>query len=163
MTAETFNKEYLALGAQLFRVAASLLGNEDDAEDALQDLYIRLWRRTEVLDSVRNPLAYSITLLRNICIDRIRIAGRMRTEGIDDCPAPDASPLPDKDLEDREKIRQVSAAIAALPEDQRRVLEMKVLDGMSYKEISAATGKSCVNLRVLLSKARANLSKKTRR
>ena len=72
MTGQEFSERYLPLGEGLFRVAYALLGAEADAEDALQDLYVKLWNDRDTLDHVHNPRAYSITLLRNLCLDRLR-------------------------------------------------------------------------------------------
>ena len=57
---------------RLFRFASSLLGCRDDAEDAVHDILMRLWRRKSDLEAVKNPEAFAMTSVRNICIDKIR-------------------------------------------------------------------------------------------
>ena len=63
-----FKERYLTLSDKLYRVAFYILESRSDAEDALQELYLKLWQGNAFLDKVQNPLAYSIRLLKNICI-----------------------------------------------------------------------------------------------
>lgn len=155
MTVQDFRETYLPLSEGLYRVAYGLLESRPDAEDAVQDLYIKLWGMRESLDAVHNPRAYSITLLRNLCIDRIR-----RSAGQ---PAPlDADPVspvsgPEESLTLRERIGRVRKALLELPENQRKVLEMRTLQNLSYDQIAAQTGLSPLSLRVLLSRARKTI------
>lgn len=72
MTAEEFIRVYLPLGKGLYRVAFRLLGSQEEAEDAVQDLYLKVWAHREELDRVNNPQAWTLILLRNLCIDRLR-------------------------------------------------------------------------------------------
>lgn len=157
MTAGEFRKEYLSLSEAFYRVAWYILGSAADAEDAVQDLYAKLWNSRDVLDSVRNPKAYGITLLRNICIDRIRsgarfVAGEIR----ENVPADDSA---DSGIFSREQFSRVMQAVEKLPEGERAVLKMRVFEDMSYNEISALTGKSGLTLRVMLSNARRKIKK----
>lgn len=157
MTAREFNESYLPLSDALYRVAYYLLESEDDARDAVQDLYARLWSSLDGLDSVHNPKAYCITMIRNICLDRIRKAGRMsRSELPDNIPE---QRTVDRDLEQKERLRRVMEAMDRLSESQRTVLRMKVLEELSYEEIEQKTGMNNLTLRVLLSQARNRLKK----
>lgn len=157
MTAEEFRKSYLTLGESFYRVAFYMLESEADAEDAVQDLYLRLWNSRDTLDSVHNPRAYGITLLRNICIDRIRRAsGQLRGELTESLPAEGSS---DTQVCTRERFDRVMRAVEMLPESERQVLTMRVFDGLGYEEISERTGKSGLTLRVLLSNARRKIKK----
>ena len=82
MTAEEFTDRYVSLSDRLFRVAYHILESEDEAVDAVQDLYVKLWTVRDILDDVRNPLAYCVVLLRNICIDAVRHGGT-HTDGLE--------------------------------------------------------------------------------
>lgn len=157
MDAGEFRKKYLSLGEAFYRVARYILESDADAEDAVQDLYVKLWNSRDVLDTVRNPRAYGITLLRNICIDRIRSNGRFASgEMQENIPAADSA---DSGMFSREQFSRVMEAVEKLPEGERAVLKMRVFEDMSYNEISALTGKSGLTLRVLLSNARRKIRK----
>lgn len=158
MTAGEFKEKYLPLGEPLYRVAFYMLESGADAEDAVQDLFVRLWSSRDSLDSVRNPKAYCITMLRNICIDRMRAAAASgRTEEMDENIAADGSA--DTDVISRERMLCIMKAAGELSEGEREVLKMRALEGMSYEEISSLTGRSGLTLRVQLSNARRKIRK----
>lgn len=157
MTAGEFKEKYLPLGEPLYRVAFYMLESEADAEDAVQDLFVRLWSSRDSLGTVRNPKAYCITMLRSICIDRIRAAASGRTEEMDENIAADGSA--DTDVISRERMLCIMKAAGELSEGEREVLKMRVLEGMSYGEISSLTGRSGLTLRVQLSNARRKIRK----
>ncbi|MBO5769594.1 MAG: RNA polymerase subunit sigma-70, partial [Bacteroidales bacterium] len=72
MTTTEFNKVIIPLKDSIFRYALSILGNEMDAEDMLQDTYSKLWSMRESLDKFENLDAYVLRMVRNMCIDKLR-------------------------------------------------------------------------------------------
>ena len=73
---------WLTLSGRFYRIAYYILDSQEDAEDAVQELYLRIFSGSKNMMDVRNPVAYGTTLLRNICIDRIRRRNAVRTEEI---------------------------------------------------------------------------------
>jgi RNA polymerase sigma-70 factor (ECF subfamily) len=69
MDAESFKKQYLPHHQKLYRIAYKLLGNQCDAEDMIQEAYLKLWNKREELAEIRNPESFSVILLKNICFD----------------------------------------------------------------------------------------------
>lgn len=158
MSGKDFVDIYLPLGERMYRVALYVLESEQDAEDAVQDLYVKLWNSRETLDSVRNPEAYCITLVRNICLDRLRLKqNRGRRELTGDFA--DAACDTAESVIQRERLNKALKAMESLSEGQRKVLKMKVFDEMSYEEISNETGYSYLSLRVMLSQARKKMKR----
>ena len=155
MTKSEFIQSYMPLSESLYRVAYYILESEADAEDAVQDLYIKLWSSLDSLDTVRNPKSYCITLVRNICIDRIRRASHQSGSELPEVVSGEADSH--SALEYKETLSKVMKAIDRLPESQRKVLQMKVFEDLSYEEIAEATGMNYLTLRVLLSQARRKL------
>lgn len=153
MTERAFHTVWLPLQGQFYRVAFYLLENEADAKDAVQELYLKLWTLRDHLEIVREPAAYGSLLLKNLCIDRIR-RRKPREELREDLSD---DPPPDRQLEDREALKAVIRSMDALPPKQRKLLTMKVLQGLSYQEISQKTGLSPLNVRVQVSLARKKL------
>ena len=155
MTRGEFTSLYLPLREDLYRVAYYILESQQDAEDAVQDLYLRLYSGLDTLDSVRNPRAYCITLVRNICIDRIRKARSVRSDGSVE-PASEETPQ-DERLSRKQQLEQTLKRMSRLSPREQEVLRMKVFDELSYDEIQARTGLSYLNLRVVLSNARRKM------
>ncbi len=157
MRAGEFREKYLALGETLYRIAFFMLESEADAEDAVQDLYLKLWNSRDALDSVRSPKAYCITVLRNMCLDRIRKAPAVQAaEMQDDIPAEGGA---DSAMIDRERFSGIMKAVESLPAGEKEVLKMRVFEDMSYSEMSERTGRSGLTLRVMLSNARRKIRK----
>lgn len=157
MTCREFSDTYLPLSERLYRVALHLLEDEKDAEDAVQDLYLKLWNRLDVLEGVNNPEAYAITLLRNNCLDRLRAAQRKPLTALSEDIADSVNP--DSRADSREALARMAKALEGLSEGQRTVFRMRILEDLSYEEITEATGMNGLTLRVLLSQARAKLKK----
>ncbi|MGX8689939.1 MAG: RNA polymerase sigma factor [Bacteroidaceae bacterium] len=155
MTSELLTESFKSLSDGLYRVAYYMLESQADAEDAVQDLFIKLWGNRDQLDTVLNFKAYCTTLMKNLCIDRLRKESKV--QGMEPGPDIAESRLVDEDYDAREKLERVMAAIERLPGRQRDVMKMYVLEEMSYDEIAERTGMSNLTLRVLLSNARKSL------
>lgn len=155
MSGKEFTQAYLPLRDRMYRVALYILESEQDAEDAVQDLYIKLWNCSDILDNVRNPEAYCITMIRNLCLDRLRrkenkLVGAMDRDIADDRETADS-------IIRKEELGRVLKAMESLSEKQRKVLKMRVFDEMSYNDISNETGMSHLTIRVMISQARKKI------
>lgn len=153
MTERAFHTVWLPLQGRFYRVAFYLLEDEADAKDAVQELYLKLWTLRDHLELIREPAAYGSLLMKNLCIDRIR--KRKPREALREDQADD--PPPDRQLELREELKDVLEKMDALPPNQRKLLGMRVLQGLSYDEISQQTGLSPLNIRVQISLARKKI------
>ena len=153
----TFINEFLPLKDCLYRAAYHLMGSAEEAEDAVQDLYVKLWTGRESLPGIVNPKGYCLTLLRNSCLDRLRskrLSGRSSIESVELGQQGGTD-----ELHERERMEAVLKTIETLPQREQTVLKLKVLDDLSYKEIQERTGLPYLTLRVLLSTARKKLRK----
>lgn len=153
-----FRKIWIPLADRFYRVAYHLLESRDDAEDAVQELYLKILSIPGKLVYVRDPAAYGITLLKNICIDRIRRRESRRAEQLEDFMAADASG-PERKMTEKDTLARVIKEMERIPEKQAKVLRMRALEGLEYDEIARRTGLSQVNIRVLISMARKTLKK----
>lgn len=157
MNAAEFKQRFMPLHPKLYRVAYRLTGNMQDAEDIVQETYLRLWNGRDKLTAVAQTEVYCIVLVRNLCHDK-RHAG----ESEKGSPPPDSLPLPaDTDLqretEARDEASLLNRLIAHLPETQRTVMQMHDIDGLTYNEIEGATQLSYANIRTLLCRARQRI------
>lgn len=163
MDAEEFKRRFLPLHIRLYRTAFRLMENAMDAEDMVQEAYLKLWERRDDLGHVANMEAYCTSLIRHICIDVFR---RKRPE--EDSPPPEEFPLTDNEdaataLERQDEAEQLTSLINRLPEGQRTVMTLHDVEGCSYEEIEEATGFTAVNIRVMLSRARKKIREQIER
>ena len=153
MNRQAFQDTWLPLQGRFYRMAFYILEDEADAKDAVQDLYLKLWNLRDHLEIIREPSAYGALMLKNLCIDRIRRhqpATSLEEGMVIKGP-------PDEELELREDVAAVQKAIGLLPESQRKLLRLRVIQGLSYEEISQQTGLNGLNVRVQVSLARKKL------
>ena len=155
MTHDEFKAQYLPLSEGLYRIAFHYLEDSADARDTVQDLFIKLWNSKDRLDNVVNPKAYAYTLLKNLCIDRLRKDGRTVSE--ENIPERSSDDPPDKIMADRETLRRVLRQIETLPPKQREIVRMRIFEELEYEEIAEKLGMSEINTRVQLSLARKTL------
>ena len=154
MTAEEFIRVYLPLGEGLYRVAFRLLGTQEEAEDAVQDLYVKIWNERDGLDRVESPDAWCLVVLRNLCIDRLRTRGARRTvrAGVE---------LPEEVPPERSgRLERTLAAVRSLPAGKRELLHLRLVEDLSYAEIARETGLSENVLRVTFHRIKQQLKKK---
>lgn len=158
MTEQAFHKDYLPLAETLYRVAFYMLESEAEAEDAVQEVFLKLWDARAQLDAVQSPKAYSIRLLKNLCLNRIRKARQLRFQP--ELPEAETGLPQDDTLDARQRLDKVLEGIKSLPERQREILILRSFEGCSYAEIARKTGMSPASARVQLARARKTLKTK---
>ena len=163
MPASLFKQLLLPLYPRLQRVALRMLGNVEDAEDMVQEVYMKLWCKREELPDVQNMEAYCVALTKNMCIDRLRLAEVDRVD-VDDFPlslaaADDIA----SQLERQDAVEQVKLIIETLPEKQQQVITLRDIRDCTFEEIEEQTGLTAVNVRALLSRARKTIRERFKR
>ena len=154
-----FRNIWMPLSDKFYRVAYHMLESEQDAEDAVQELYLKLWKSRDGLKDLNNPAAYGMALLKNICIDRLRRLEVRKTGPLGEGIPPEA-PSPERRMASKDLLKLILTEIDKLPDRQAEVMKMMVLEDRDYKEISERTGLSQVHVRVLVSTARKTLKQK---
>lgn len=157
MNASEFKQRFLPLNARLYKAAYLMLGNEDDAKDVVQDVYLKLWDRRDSLNNIYNDQGYCMRTVRNMCLDRLRTV----PPDIVDKPPEELPIISEEDsssnIERNETARLIKQCIASLPTQQQQVIRLREFGECSMQEIVEATGLNAVNVRVLLSRARKAL------
>lgn len=130
---------YRATSAKLFGICLRILGDEKEAEDALQDVYLTLWQRADRYDPERaSPIAWLATFARNRAIDRLR-TGKVRGAAVPEDKAaavPDGSPLTDAMLIDAEREARVHSCLEELDETPRDAIRSAFFEGRTYAELA---------------------------
>ena len=158
MNANQFKEQFLPYHAKLYRVAFRLMGNTQDAEDMVQEAYLKLWKkRNELPSNIQNLEAYCVTLVKNSCYDTLRLS-RME----EDNHSPEELNISGSiniafELERKDEVNQVIKLINQLPKQQQQIILMHDVEEKPYEEIAKTTGLSSVNIRVILSRARKKI------
>jgi RNA polymerase sigma-70 factor (ECF subfamily) len=155
MTRNDFNDLVSRLSRQLFGYAYRILRNQEEAEDAVQEVFLKLWNMGGKLEEYSSIKALSVTMTKNYCIDQLR-KRRYCDEGSGETQnafmAPE--PSPHEQLETRESSEILKMIIGNLPDIYRDMIQQRDIDGFSYEEIAEKTGQNVNTLRVTLSRAR---------
>ena len=163
MDIEEFKSVFLPLGPLLYRLAFRMLGAEEDARDAVQELYVKLCREGDRALRSANPQGYCVRMMQNVCADFLRRGGRnvlRRAADVAEVRGGPAVEAADTPIEGREDAALVRRALAAMPPKLREVVILRDLEQMEMSEIETLTGMSQVNIRVTLSRGRKMLKEK---
>ncbi len=127
---------YEAYSVQVFNLAYRMTSNREDAEEIVQDTFIRLWKSRQKVDEDAKILGYIIVIARNIAIDMLR--ARQKRSGLDVYPSQMFSKLSDtNNFYFEEAGRQFDAAVANLPSKRREVFILKIHTDLTNKQIAS--------------------------
>lgn len=156
-----FRYDLLPLKNKLFRLALRITLDSAEAEDITQDTLVRVWTKREELKEVDSLEGYCMTICRNLALDRHE-KKEAQNLSLDETPleTEDNTMQPDEKLEQDEKLRRVHELFNSLPEKQRTAMQLRDIEGMTYKETADAMGETEENIKVLLFRARQTIRKK---
>lgn len=138
---------------ELLFYAERLLENRDDAEDIIQEVFLKLWDMRGELGRYNNVQALSVTMTKHLCLNRMKVRQRTQDDVGEVMLVYDA-PSPYQELEQKDSVDQVMRIIDSLPGLQQTILRMKHVDGYEVEEIAELTGSTADAVRMNLSRAR---------
>lgn len=137
MSAQRFHDQVWPLRDRLYRIALRLSGQQDEAEDIVQETMIKLWEDRSGLEQIKNIEGWCVRLVRNLGIDKLRSRQRKRLTDIDQAVTiAETSANPEKQLEGNDTMDQINLLIQQLPEQRRMVIQLREIEEMSYQEIA---------------------------
>lgn len=155
----SFRDDVLPLKDKIFRLALRITLSRAEAEDIVQDVLIKVWNRRDDLAEVDSIEAYSLTVCRNLSLDRLQ---RKENDNVnlDDAPPTEADDAPpDLQMIRNEWIDNIKRLIERLPIPQRAAMQLRDMEGKTYKEISAITGQTEEQVKVNIFRARQYIRK----
>lgn len=156
MNQKVFLNTVMPFKDKVFRLAKRLLVSQDEAEDATQELYLKLWKNRKELASYRNIEAFAMTMTKNYCLDRLKSKQASNLSLVHSNYKENNSSL-QKKIEVQDAIKKVHEGIAKLPEQQRMVIQLRDIEGYEFKEIEEMLQMKPTAIRVALSRARKTI------
>ena len=157
----SFRNDVLPLKNELFRLALRITLNRAEAEDIVQDTLIKVWNRREEWNAIDSIESFSLTVCRNLSLDRIRKKGN-DNDSLEDVKA--AEPLASSNPQDRmiqtDKVRLIRQIVDGLPEKQRSCMQLRDFEGKTYKEIAGVLDISEEQVKVNIFRARQTVKQK---
>ena len=144
---------------KLYRVAKRLLVSTEEAEDATQEVLVKLWNRNKTLDEYKSVEAVAMTMTKNYCLDQLKSkrAGNMK---IVHNNFTDREAGLQQKLEDNDTWSWVEKIINNLPEQQKLIVQMRDIEEMEFKEMSDVLEINEQAIRTALSRARKTIREK---
>jgi RNA polymerase sigma-70 factor (ECF subfamily) len=131
---------YDRMSSLAYGLAFRILGGADAAEDVVQDAFLRIWHRADRYEPGRGAARpWVLRVVRNVAIDRLRTAdarSRAETKSQTDVALTPVPEQPDDAASRSERSRTLRQALAELPPEQRRAIEIAYFEGLSHSEIA---------------------------
>lgn len=157
----SFRNDVLPLKNELFRLALRITLNRVEAEDIVQDTLIKVWDRRFEWESIDSIEAFSLTVCRNLSLDRLR-KKENSNDSLEDVniAEPVASSNPQDRMIQEDRVSLVRQIIDSLPEKQRSCIQLRDFEGKSYKEIAQVLGITEEQVKVNIFRARQMVKQK---
>ncbi len=141
---------------KVFRLAKRLLVSTEEAEDATQEVLVKLWNKNESLNGYSSVEAFAMTITKNYCLDQLK-SKRATNLQIVHSNYTDRQPSLQQQLEDTDSLNWVEKIINELPEQQRLIIQMRDIEQYEFSEIAQILEMNETAIRVALSRARKTI------
>ena len=136
----------------LYRLAKRLLVSSDEAEDAVQEVFLKLWKGRDKIDNYRSPEAFAITMTKNYCLDRLKSKQASNLKIVHSNYK--NSENIERTIEGNEGVELVTKIMETLPERQKMIMQLRDIEQFEFAEISQMLEINETAIRVALSRAR---------
>ncbi|WP_431135292.1 RNA polymerase sigma factor [Psychroserpens mesophilus] len=159
MTQTDFVKLVMPFKDKVFRLAKRLLVSNEEAEDATQEILMKLWRNKQKISDYKNVEAFSMTMTKNFCLDRLKSKQAQNLKIVHSNYQDNNTSL-QKEVEHRDSVDWVSKIIEELPEQQKIILQLRDIEDYDFEEIAKVVDMNPTAIRVALSRARKTIREK---
>ena len=156
MNQSEFLKTVMPFKDKVFRVAKRLLVSTEEAEDATQELYFKLWRNKSKLKDYKSVEAFAMTMTKNYCFDRLKSKQASNLKLIHSNYQEKDTPL-QRRMELNDSVSLVHKLIENLPEQQKLVIQLRDIEEYEFEEIAEMLQINPTAVRVSLSRARKTI------
>ena len=152
MELETFKITVLPLREKLINISWRMMEDRSDAEDIVQETFLKLWQIREKLDGYNSVEALAVQVAKNLALDKLK---QHRPEGMLSVDSGTRNPA--EELEQHDTVARIRWLISKLPSLQQTIIRMKDVEGYELAEIAEITGTQVEAVRVNLSRARKKI------
>ena len=161
MTRDAFNEIIHKNNRKLFAIAFRMLHNRQEAEDVVQDVFLKMWTMGSKLDRYNDVCALGVIMTKNSCLDMLRKWKHIRSDSDENLNVDvDPSPSPYDKIVSAEDESILLRIIDELPPLYRDLVQLRDINGLSYEEIAGMNNVNINTLRVTLSRARQIIKEK---
>lgn len=144
---------------KVFRLAKRLLVSREEAEDATQEILLKLWKNKEKIEDYKNVEAFSMTMTKNFCLDRLKSKQAQNLKIVHSNYTDNNSSL-QKQVEAKDSLNWVSRIMEDLPEQQKIIVQLRDIEQYDFAEIAKMLDMNETAVRVNLSRARKTIREK---
>ena len=159
MTQSEFLNVVMPFKDKLYRLAKRLLVSSEEAEDATQEILMKLWSNNKSIGKYKNVEAFAMTMTKNFCLDRLKSKQSSNLKLVHSNYEDGGSSL-QKQVEARDSVNWVERIMEELPEQQKMVLQLRDVEEYDYDEIAELLEMKPTAVRVALSRARKTVRMK---
>lgn len=138
---------------KLYRLAKRLLVSREEAEDATQEILLKLWSKNEAMEEYKNVEAFAMTMTKNFCLDRLKSKQASNLKLVHSNYNDESTSL-QRQLEAEDSVRWMERIMDGLPEQQKMVLQLRDVEQYEFEEICELLDMKPTAVRVALSRAR---------
>lgn len=156
MKQQTFLDKINPVKDKMYRLALRLLVSKEAAEDATQEVILKLWNRKHKIKDYTNLEAFAMMVVKNYCLDELK-SKKNNNLRIVHQNYENKSTSPQRDLELKDEMNWIQDIVADLPEQQRIVFQLRDIEQLDFEEIEEITKMKSTAVRVALSRARKKI------
>ena len=161
----SFQSDILPLKNELYRMALRITMNAADAEDVVQETMMKVWNRRDQWNQIESIEAFCLTICRNVSLDKVRRMDN-QTQSLDAAYDPKDQGVasnPEEQAIQSDRVRLVRQMINQLPEKQRSCMQLRGMEGKSYKDIATILDITEEQVKVNIFRARQTIREKFKR
>lgn len=156
MDQSEFLKIVLPFKDKVYRLAKRLLVSKDEAEDATQELYFKLWKNKSKIEGYDSVEAYAMMMTKNYCLDQLKSKRASNLTLVHSNYQDESSSL-QNEIENNDSATIIKRMIDDLPEKQKMIVQLRDIENYEYQEIGKIMNMEPTAIRVALSRARKTL------
>ena len=156
MTQAEFLHIVMPFKDKVFRLARRLLISREEAEDATQEIIMKLWNNRSQFEKYKNVEAFAMTMTKNFCLDRLKSKQAQNLKIVHSNYQDNQTSL-QKQVELNDSVDWVGKIIETLPEQQRMILQLRDIEQYEFSEIAKVLDMNETAIRVALSRARKTI------